>query len=99
MGLFGPSQPEKIRRSASEAFPQADWKVDVDWSSGSKLHNLRGSRSAQHTEAENLQLARDVWLAVTRKFRLHPDDAFDGLLNVSVASPGCCDQSTGTLGG
>jgi len=98
MGLFGPSQPEKIRRTAADAFPQADWKMDVDWSSGSKLHELRGSLTEQRTEAESLQLARDVWLVVTKKFRLNPDDGFDGLLNVSIASPGCGDQSTGIQG-
>lgn len=98
MGLFGPSQPEKIRRSALEAFPNADWKMDIDWSTGSKLHKLLGSLTEQKTDTENMQLARDVWKVLTQKYRLNPDDGFDGLLDVSIVSPGCAVQSCGISG-
>lgn len=98
MGLFGPSQQEKIRRTAAEAYPGADWKMDIDWSTGSKLHRLHGSVADQKSDTENMQVARDVWQVLTQKYRLHPDDGFDGLLDVSVASPGCAAQSTGISG-
>lgn len=98
MGLFGPSQPEKIRRTAAEAFPQADWNMEVDWSSGSKLHKLTGAVAESRTETEAMDMAKSAWKVVTKKFRLHPDDGFDGLLDVRVTSPGCCDQSTGING-
>jgi hypothetical protein len=98
MGLFGPSQQEKMRRTASEAFPNAAWQMDVDWSSGSKLHKLHGSLTDHQPDTDNMQLARDVWKVLTKKYRLHPDDAFDGLLDVSVQSPGGAVQSTG-IGG
>lgn len=98
MGLFGPSQQEKIRRAAVQAFPNAEWKMDIDWSTGSKLHKLHGALGQQHTDGENMQLARDVWQLLTKQYRLHPDDGYDGLLDVSVASPGGAVQSTGING-
>lgn len=98
MGLFGPSQQEKIRRTALEAYPDASWKMDIDWSTGAKLHKLHGSPNVQQTDAESMQVARDVWQALTKKYRLHPDDAYDGLLDVSIKSPGGTLQSTGTDG-
>lgn len=98
MGLFGPSQPEKMRRTALEAFPNLDWKMDIDWSTGSKVHQLRGALNEAKTDTDNMALARDVWQVLTKKYRLHPDDGFDGLLNVSVTSPGGAIQSTGING-
>lgn len=98
MGLFGPSLTEKIRRSASDAFPQANWKVDVDWSSGAKLHQLKGSLGEPRSDAETLQFAKDVWAAVTKQFRLSPDDGEDGLLDVFVSSAGGAVQCTGVAG-
>ena len=98
MGLFGPSLTEKIRRSASVALPQADWRIDVDWSGGAKLHQLRGSLKDQHTDAETMQYARNVWSAVTKDFRLAPDDQRDGLLDVGVSSAGGAEQRTGING-
>ena len=98
MGLFGPSLTEKIRRSAAEAFPQAEWKIDVDWSTGEKLHQLRGSLNDQRTDDDTLQFAKDVWAAVTKKFRLSPDDGADGLLKVFVTSTGGSVQCTGVAG-
>jgi len=98
MGLFGPSMSEKIRRKAATAFPQANWEMAVDWSTGSKLHKLHGSLSENNTEAQNMQFARDVWTAICAEYRLHPDDGRDGLLDVSVASPGRSVQRTGVQG-
>ena len=98
MGLFGPSLTEKIRRSAAAAYPQADWKVDVDWSTGSKLHQLRGSVTEQRTEAESLEIAKNVWAALTEQYRLSPDDGRDGLLDVFVTSAGGAMQCSGTNG-
>ena len=97
MGLFGPS-PEKIRRAAAAEFPQADWQINVDWSSGSKLHQLRGALAEGRTEAEAMQYARNVWISLTTKYRMNPDDGRDGLLDVSISSPGVAAQSTGTAG-
>lgn len=98
MGLFGPSLNEKIRRVAAATAPQAQWTIDVDWSSGSKLHLLHGVTAEAHTDAEALQLARGVWNAVTEKFRVKPDDGQDGLLDVGVAVAGGAEQRTGING-
>lgn len=98
MGLFGPSLAEKIRRSAADTFPQADWKIDVDWSTGAKLHQLRGALGEQKTDADTLKFAHDVWDSVTGKYRLKPEDGRDGLLDVFVSSAGGAVQSTGTQG-
>lgn len=98
MGLFGPSLAEKIRRSAAAALPQADWQVAVDWSTGSKLHQLSGSLKDEHTEAETMQFARDVWRAVAGAFHVAPDDGRDGLLDVCVSSAGGGEQRTGING-
>ena len=97
MGLFGPS-PEKIRRTAEQAFPEADWKIDIDWSTGSKLHQLRGSLREGRTDSEMMKMAHEVWTTITKVYRLNPDDGRHGLLNVCVASTGGPDQSTGTQG-
>jgi hypothetical protein len=98
MGLFGPSLTEKIRRSAAVALPEADWRINVDWSGGAKLHQLHGSVPAQHTDEESLRLARSVWTAVVKDFRLKPDDQRDGLLDVGVTSTGGTEQRTGING-
>lgn len=98
MGLFGPSMNEKIRRSASAALPQAEWQVDVDWSTGSKLHRLSGSLPTEHSDAETMQYARDVWRAVAKDYRVNPDDARDGLLDVRLSSAGRAPQCTGVSG-
>lgn len=98
MGLFGPSLDEKIRRSAAAALPQADWRVDVDWSTGSKLHQLHGALNEAHTDEQALQYARDVWRAVAKDFRIAPDDGRDGLLDVRISTPGGAVQATGING-
>ena len=89
---------EKIRRSATAALPGAEWQVDVDWSTGAKLHQLNGSLNTSHTDAETLQFARDVWSAVAKDYRLDPDDARDGLLDVGLTSAGGVQQRTGVHG-
>ncbi len=98
MGIFGPSLAEKIRRSATATLPQATWKVEIDWSTGQKLHRLQGSMSEQHTDADTMQYARNVWSAVVKDFRLAPDDARDGLLDVSLSSAGGAAQCSGVAG-
>ncbi len=98
MGLFGPSLTEKICRTAATTVPAAEWKVDVDWSTGSKLHQLRGTLAEQHTDAETMQYARDVWSAVTKEYRLNPEDQRDGLLDVRMTSVGGIEQCTGVNG-
>jgi hypothetical protein len=98
MGLFGPSLNEKIRRSAAAALPAANWRLDVDWSNGTKLHRLHGSLDQVHSDAETMQYARDVWRAVTKDYRLDPSDGRDGLLDVSVTSTGGTEQWTGIHG-
>ena len=98
MGLFGPSLNEKIRRSAAEAYPQADWKIDVDWTTGEKLHQLKGSLAEPRDDADTLRIAKDVWAAVTKKFRLTPDDGADGLLDVFVTSASGSVQCSGIAG-
>jgi hypothetical protein len=98
MGLFGPSLSEKIRRSAASALPEADWRIDVDWSTGAKLHRLHGLLAEQRPDAESMALARSVWQAVAKDHRLDPSDAKDGLLTVGVVSGGGSEQSTGIHG-
>lgn len=98
MGIFGPSLTEKIRRSAAAALPQATWTVDVDWSTGEKLHKLHGSLPQAHTESETKQFARDVWAAVVSQFRLDPKDGRDGLLDVGVKSIEGPEQFSGVNG-
>lgn len=98
MGIFGPSLTEKIRRSAVAALPEAAWTIDVDWSTGAKLHRLHGTLNEAHTEAETMQSARDVWAAITSKYRLNPADGRDGLLDVGLTSVGGVEQLTGVNG-
>ena len=98
MGLFGPSLSDKIRRSASDAHPEAQWTIDTDWSTGSRTHVLHGSMNAAHTDEEAMDAARGVWAAVVKDFRLAPDDARDGLLDVRMTAPGGMEQRTGTDG-
>jgi hypothetical protein len=98
MGLYGPSLTEKIRHSAATTLQQAEWKIDVDWSTGSKLHKLRGTVKEQHSDAETMQLARNVWGALTKEYRLDPKDGRDGLLDVYVTSASGAVQSTGVNG-
>ena len=97
MGLFGPS-PEKIRRSAADAFPNVDWKMDVDWSTGAKLHQLNGTMAESRSDADTMAFARTVWASVASEYRLSPDDGRDGLLDVSISCAGCSTQRTGVDG-
>jgi hypothetical protein len=97
MGLFGPS-PEKIRRTAVQEFPNVDWQMNVDWSSGAKLHQLHGALPEDRTAPETMEFAHEVWSVVAGEYGLHPKDGRNGLLDVSVSST-CCDaQRTGTNG-
>jgi hypothetical protein len=98
MGLFGPSLNEKIRRSAATAFPQAEWRSEVDWSTGAQLHKLHGAIKDTHTDEQTMQYAHDVWANLTKQFRLHPDDGRDGLLDIGMTSAGGAEQRTGVNG-
>ncbi len=98
MGLFGPSLTEKIRRSAAVALPEATWAIEVDWSTGAKLHRLHGTMPDAHTDPETMQYARDVWTSVVSSFRLNPEDGRDGLLDVGLTSLGGAEQLTGIHG-
>ncbi|HET6351313.1 MAG TPA: hypothetical protein VFG89_04170 [Coriobacteriia bacterium] len=98
MGLFGPSLTERIRRSAAKALPQATWTIDVDWSTGVKLHQLHGTLPEQHTDSETMQYAKDVWTSLVGSFRLDPKDGHDGLVDVGVTSLGGVEQLSGVNG-
>lgn len=98
MGLFKPSLKEKIRRSAAIELPEAEWVIDVDWDSGECLHCLHGTLREKHTDAEAMQLAHRVWTALIADYRLHPEDGYDGLLDVGLMSVGGIEQRTGIHG-
>jgi len=98
MGLFGPNLAEKIRRSAAAAYPQAEWKMDVDWNTGSKLHQLHGTLAEQRTDDETMSFAHEVWKNLTGQYRLNPEDGRDGLLDVFISAGGGAELSTGING-
>lgn len=98
MGLFKPSLKEKIRRSAQAALPEAEWVIDVDWDSGECLHCLHGTLADERTDEEAMRLAQGVWTALIADYRLHPDDGYDGLLDVGLMSAGGTEQRTGIHG-